>query len=342
MAHSFYFSPHILDNLHAPQTGFDVVKDTEEPRLCMYITSRGAKSFFVRKRIGGRDIRIIIGNYPEVDIDVARTAVDKVLANASKKTPVRRRPIVFRIIFNNYIENKVKRADESRIKLVRTARRHLGPIMDKIISEISTADINDTINKIRGVTIRNRMRDLVVGIFNFAMQGGFTKSNPAAEIPKMAENRRIRTINDESVRRLHSAITNMEDLNLRAAFLMLVYSFTNKTRVFSMRWDDLDFNNYTWCGLPLSDNAVTLLNNLPQDGDWVFPGARRGGHLTDPRTAWRKLTALARTPGLQMDDLHKFIMRKLTWSPDREALRDNMNTILWEIFQNTFFNSTDL
>ena len=66
MAHQFYFNPYILDNLPAPATGFDVVQDISEPRLRMYITSRGVKTFFVRKRVRGKDKRILIGKYPDV------------------------------------------------------------------------------------------------------------------------------------------------------------------------------------------------------------------------------------------------------------------------------------
>ena len=45
MAHQFFFNPFILDNLPAPATGFDVVQDMSEPRLRMYVTSRGVKTF---------------------------------------------------------------------------------------------------------------------------------------------------------------------------------------------------------------------------------------------------------------------------------------------------------
>lgn len=85
MAHQFFFNPYILDNLVPPARGFDVVQDVSEPRLRMYITSRGVKTFFVRKRVNGRDRRIIIGNYPDTDIEFARDAVNKVLDDASKK-----------------------------------------------------------------------------------------------------------------------------------------------------------------------------------------------------------------------------------------------------------------
>ena len=85
MAHQFYFNPYILDNVPAPSSGFDVVQDLEEPRLRMYITSRGVKTFFVRKRVNGKDKRILIGGYPDMDVDDARAAVETVLKNATKK-----------------------------------------------------------------------------------------------------------------------------------------------------------------------------------------------------------------------------------------------------------------
>ena len=96
MAHQFFFNPYILDNLPAPSSGFDVVQDLSEPRLRMYITSRGVKTFFVRKRVRGVDKRIIIGKYPTVDIEAARGAVQDVLDNASKKPVVRRKKITFK------------------------------------------------------------------------------------------------------------------------------------------------------------------------------------------------------------------------------------------------------
>ena len=104
MAHQFYFSPYILDNLPAPNKGFDVVQDITEPRLRMYVTSRGAKTFFVRKRVHGKDKRIIIGNYPEIDIDTAREKVPMMLAEVVKKTPVRRRKISFKQFVDLYLE----------------------------------------------------------------------------------------------------------------------------------------------------------------------------------------------------------------------------------------------
>ena len=119
MAHQFFFNPFILDNLPAPSAGFDVVQDLSEPRLRMYVTSRGVKTFFVRKRVHGRDKRIIIGNYPDVDIEQARGAVPGVLATAMEKPHVHRKKITLKKFMDLYLEKRVRRNSYSRYKLER-------------------------------------------------------------------------------------------------------------------------------------------------------------------------------------------------------------------------------
>lgn len=327
MAHQFFFNPYILDNLAAPSRGFDVVQDVSEPRLRMYITSRGVKTFFVRKRIKGRDRRVIIGKYPDMDIEDARSAVNDVLADATKKIPVRRKKVLFRDFVQMYLKNCVHRSIGSYDKLVRSIDRHLKLLWNKNVSDISSSDISDVVSKIDGDAIAERMQELLLSIFRYAVNTGYVKSNPVAELPKREQNRRRRPLNKYGLRRLVDAIENCGDLTLRAAFLMLIYGFATKLRVLSMQWEDLDFNRCMWCDMPLSDKAVVLLRDLPQDSYWVFPG-RGHGHLTDPRLAWSRVANDAGIPDLTMDDVYKFMTRHLVWAGDKENLRDNMNELL--------------
>ena len=330
MAHQFFFNPYILDNLPAPASGFDVVQDISEPRLRMYITSRGIKTFFVRKRVGGRDKRIRIGNYPEIDIDHARDAVATILTTVAKKPCRRRRPMTFREMFDMYVEQRLRRGEDSRTKLIRSVNRHLGALDSMRVRDITAADVSAVIEKIPGRAIAARMQDVVQSVLNFAIEQGYLDTNPAQGLPKIAQNRRVRPLNRGGLMRLVAEIEKMDDIVMRGAFLMLIYGFAPKSKVFGMSWEDLDFNQYTWRDVPLSDRAVVVLQDLPQDGIWVFPG-RGGSHLADPRFAWNRVAAAADIPDLTMDDVHKFIMRKLTWASDREDHRNNMNNLLDEL-----------
>jgi integrase len=330
MAHQFLFNPYILDNLPVPGSGFDVVRDTAEPALCMYITNRGVKSFFVRKRVNGRDRRIIIGKYPDTEIFEARSRVKEVLKTTGEKPRLRRKKTGFRRISDIYLIKKVRRSDEAKAKLARLMVRHLSPLFDKNVQDITEQDIADALTKIDGIAVRNRTHELLCSIFNFAIDGGYVTDNPAARIAKTKEHRRVRPLTRAGLDRLLAAIGREKSQTLRTAFLMLIYGFAPKSKIFAMQWRDLDFNNYTWNGRPLSDAAAVLLQDLPQNGKWVFPG-RCGRHLTDPRMSWKAVASRARIPDLTMDDVHKYLVRQLVWAFDREALRANMNDLIMGI-----------
>ncbi len=330
MAHQFYFNTYILDNLPAPSTGFDVVQDLSEPRLRMYVTSRGVKTFFVRTRVGGHDKRIIIGKYPDTDIEDARSAVPEILSRANQKPVTRRRKITFGDFLPMYMIGRVRREEFATAKLMRAVRRHVSGLFEKNMTDITGADIANEIEKISGDAIAARMQELVQSVFKYAIELGYAKTNPVVGLPRRAQHRRVRPLTYDGLHRLIIEINKMESQNLRAAFLMLIYGFAPKSQIFAMQWADLDFNHYTWNDMPLSDRAVVLLQDLPQDGLWVFPG-RGLGHLTDPRVIWRRLVASAGIPDLTMDDVNKFIMRKLTWASDKEEFRSNMNVLLNKI-----------
>ena len=327
MAHQFYFNSYILDSLPAPSSGFDVVQDMEEPRLRMYITSRGVKTFFVRKRINGKDKRILIGGYPETDIDDARRAVAGVLENATKKHVLRRKKITFKELLDLYLKNKVRRGEDSYMKLVRAVNRHLSDLFVKNITDISADDVHCVISKISGPAIAARMQELVQSVFKYASEIGYVKNNPIEKLEKIQQNRRIRPLNRAGLKKLVRVIEKQEDVVLRGVFLMLVYSFLPRSKVFSMAWEDLDFNHDMWKDKPLSDRAMLLLQNMPQDGQWVFP-SHGGMHLIDPRTSWRRVVRDAGIPNLTMDDVYKFLMRQVVWASDKDEFRANLNDLL--------------
>ena len=331
MAHQFFFNSYILDSLPAPEAGFDVVQDLSEPRLRMYITQRGVKSFFVRKRVNGRDKRIIIGKYPETDIEDARAKVSEILNEASKKIPTRRKKISFKEFINLYLEHKVRRSEDSLNKLKRAINLHFKNLFEKNIQDLSSKELQHALDKIAGRAMAARMQELLQSVFNYAIDMGYRKNNPMDDIERITVVRRQRKLNKAGLKKLLSAIKKEKDLNLRAAFLMLIYGFAPKTKIFKMRWEDLDFNHDLWGDYPLSDMAVLLLQDIPQDGEWVFMGRGRF-HLTDPRVAWKRIAKNAGVPDVTIDDVHKFLMHSLVWNPDKDNLRDNMNNLLSDLF----------
>ncbi|MDR0967228.1 MAG: integrase family protein [Rickettsiales bacterium] len=332
MSHQFFFSPHILDNLAMPESGFDVVQDITEPRLRLYITARGVKTFFTRKRVRGRDVRIIIGRWPDISIEYARAAVAEKITAASRPIPTRRNKIVFDKLWAVFVSRRIHRAPRSLEKLNRTAMRYFAPLMKREVATITNNDIVMVYKNIAenaGIPTANRMLEILGSVFKFAISVGHITKNPTLGIEKNPESRRKIKFGARELSRLVAVIKKESDPLLRSAFLMQVFAFAPKSAVFGMRWRDFDFNNDTWLSRPLSDSAVVLLRNIPQSTAYVFPS--RAGHLTDPRGAWKKIITAAKLPGVQMNDVYKYLRGRLEWSPHTEQLRQNMNDVLSDI-----------
>ena len=180
------------------------------------------------------------------------------------------------------------------------------------------------------------MQELLNSIFNYAIDTGYVKKNPAGVLEKIKQNRRVRPLNKAGLKRLMQAIGMEEYIVYRSAFYMLIYAFAPRSKVFAMSWEDLDFNHYMWKNRPLSDRASVLLQELSQDGQWVFP-SYGGTHIIDPRLAWRRVAQNAGMPNLTMDDVYKFLMRQVVWASDKEDLRTNFNELLDDLLSDDEF-----
>ena len=179
----------------------------------------------------------------------------------------------------------MRRNNQSRDKLERAINRHFPAILGSNIDEISTEDIKKVIDNIPGRAIAGRMQEFLQSVFKYATETGYVKQNPVLAIPKIKQHCRIRPLNKSGFHRLTRVINAETDPVLKSAFLMLIYGFASKASIFAMQWRDLDFNHYTWCEKPLSDMAVVLLQDLPQNGRWVFPGRDISVRYVDRLTA---------------------------------------------------------
>ncbi|MBR0212958.1 MAG: hypothetical protein IJQ55_05125, partial [Alphaproteobacteria bacterium] len=255
----------------------------------------------------------------------------EVLNEVSKKIPVRRKKMSFKDFVNLYLEHKVRRGEDSLNKLKRAINLHFKDLFEKNIQDLNSADLKKSLDGISGRAMAARMQELLQSIFNYAVDTGYRKDNPVNSLERIKVERRVRKLNKFGLNKLMNAINKEKDINLRSAFLMLIYGFAPKTKIFKMRWEDLDFNHDLWGDMPISGKAVLLLQDLPQDGEWVFWGRGRF-HLTDPRVAWKRIVKNAGIPDVTMDDVHKFLMHALVWNPDKDILRENMNDLLADLF----------
>ena len=111
METTFNFTKTLIDKLPIPEKGMETYKDTKEKGLSLYVTSGGAKTFFVRKRINGRDERVKLGTFPDMTVEQARKKALEVKAKvASGENPNLekhkiRDEMLFEQLFREYLEN---------------------------------------------------------------------------------------------------------------------------------------------------------------------------------------------------------------------------------------------
>ncbi|MDR2685914.1 MAG: integrase arm-type DNA-binding domain-containing protein [Rickettsiales bacterium] len=330
MTHSFPFSSAVLDSLIPPQTGFDVARDTSHPDLQLYITAGGAKTFFVRKRVRGKDIRKLIGRFPDMSIDEARDATKSALMKMRQPVKVRHGDITLKRMAEIYIKDKVRRAESSKQKLERTIARLWVDILGKKITEITRETLSGLHFEIamkHGKSTANRMRETLSAIFNYAIEEGYTKENPAKDLENFPEGGFNRRISDGEFHSLIRAMDMEKNPTMRAAMKMLVFGFSNKSDILGMKWKSLDLNRDVWHNKPLSDKAVLLLEQLPQKSKYVFPNtAGAKGHITDPKRAWKRITDRAGLSNMRIADIYKTLRGQV--DKHEGNIRRQINSIL--------------
>ncbi len=313
----FYFTPFFIDALQIPSHGYTTHYDTDVSDLRLYVTSRGAKTFFVRKRINGRDQRIILGSYPDTSIDAAREYAIQKMAALKKKPTTKKKHSINQISLREfvpiYIRKKIRRRPESRAKLVKTINRlweSLFPFNLNDITDEHVLTLHRYLEKHHGPSIANRMLEIMRGLYRYANLNNYADHNPAISVSKFIEVRRQRRLNSSEIQTLVRAIKSEKNSTFRAALLMMIYTGEKKSRVFSMRWSDLDFNQSLWetsAGpRALGDLAVVLLEKLPQRSAWVFPNKKSSsGHIVDPKRPWKRILKNTNINNVQLDDINK-------------------------------------
>ena len=122
-----------------------------------------------------------------------------------------------------------------------------------------------------------------------------------------------------------------DDINVRAAFLLLLSTGMRRGEVLKARWTNLDRPQASLFlptsksnkarSVPLSSFALAVVKALPRqdDSDYLFPGRKRNPHLTNIAKAWNRIRKRAGTPDLRAHDLRRTFATlaiRAGWSQD--------------------------
>lgn len=326
------FTKAAIERLELPETGRVYWYDTEARGLAVCLWPTGKRVFMLYRKIDGKPERIKLGEWPEMSVEQARTAVERFKGRiADGENPARKRRSVADAptlgeVFAEFIEAPT-RTKEKRPRSPVTIKgyrylfdEHLVAWQNRQVSRITRDDIEKMHNRIGGQRpyLANRVLSLLKAIFEFAVDKGKYATNPAARLPKFQEESRERFLQADELPKFFEALEAEPSEKVRDFIKVALFTGQRRTNVLSMKWEDVNLTRATWSiprtksGKPLvvalSVVAVEILTRrfaARTASLYVFPGRYDREYLRDPMRQWRGILAKAGLPGLRIHDLRR-------------------------------------
>jgi integrase len=307
----FNFTVQSILALTSPDKGIVVYKDTKEKGLSLYITANGIKTFFVRKRVKGRDERILIGQFPDIKIEQARKRAAAlkglVASNIDPKAEERKEKLnrkTFGDLFHEYMERYSKVHKKSWRYDEREVKKFLSHWLKRQLLDISKIDVQRLHEKIHaenGLYQANRMLERVRAMYNKGIEWGWEGVNPAIGIKKYKEKSRDRFIQPHEMPCLLKSLEEETNQTAKDYFLILLLTGVRRTNTLTMRWTNIDWDSKEWripdtkngepLTVPLLDKAIEILKERKKssNSDWVFPSDfDNEKHLVNFKRPWKR------------------------------------------------------
>ena len=327
------FTKKELEGIEPPQGSGKQVRyyDTKTRGLLLLVTSGGAKTFYVRRKVKGRSELYALGRFPELSVEQARAKAGgfhSALTEGKSPTQARRAEraeFTLGELFNEYLERHLKKSRKGWKEQELNFERNFGPWRSHKLSTISKSDIeklHGSIGSKRGQYAANRAIDLLRAMYNKGISWQmYSGPNQASGISEFTERPRDRVLQAEEVSRFIAAVESEQDENLKDFVRLCLFTGQRKTNILSMRWDNIDLKGRVWNipgekmknnqshTLALSSEEVKLLKKRAaspdKDEDWVFPGIGKTGHYVEPKRAWKRLIERAKIENLHIHDLRR-------------------------------------
>lgn len=323
------------------------ITDSEHPRLVLRVTDRGAKSFCYLGRFPGSDhpTRRLIGAYPATMLAEAREtarAWDKLLANGTDPAIEKKRLVeeqtrkareetlasanVFEVRARQYLREHCKDHRQSR-EVGRLIDKELLPVWrDRRIDEITSREIKDHIKiiKERSPSVARNTLTIAKAFFAWACDEEYLDVSPAAMIrPEKLIGQhqpRQRILSDAEIKSFWQATPQL-DYPFGDLFRLLLLCGVRLREAAHAKWGEIEGNLWVIPPerhkpgirhvVPLSDQAMQLIDALPRRGEHLFTMNGR-----QPVNAFayskKRLDAIMGVSGWRLHDLRRTMRSHLS------------------------------
>jgi len=305
------------------------IYDSETPNLAVCVSPAGRKTFYRCGKVRGRAMRVHLGAWPAITVQVARKLTLKVSAEIAngidpqaEKRTARNEPTL-RDLFEWYLEHHAKphlsprtwQGDEQRF------RTYLSQWSTRRLSQITRTEIVSLHTRL-GATIpvgANKVINLLRVLFRHGIRIGWCKANPAADIKRFKQQPRERYLQPDELPKFFAALEHVSPL-IRDFLLMCLFSGARRGNVQAMRWEDIDIDAGVWqipaeqsksrrsmrIVLPAAATEILQRRVSESSSEWVFPGrGSKTGHIAEPKRGWNRVRELAGIGDVRLHDLRR-------------------------------------
>jgi integrase len=283
----------LVANAKSPVTGRRMIWDALLPGFGLRVTDKGAKSWVVMYRLGGREAarqRLTLGKYPAFSLANARTRAREILeevakgndpaaAEADDESPRN----TVDAICDEFVERYAKPRNRSWKETKRILDMYVKPEWGaRLITDISRRHIIELLDAMvdRGAPVMAKQTHSTVRkLLNWAVDRGVISASPCLRIPPPARaNDRDRVLSDDELR---SVWNGCDRLGWPFCHVVRLLMLTGQRReeIATMRWPDIDIGAASWTlprsstknkrghEVPLAPAVVSILKALPKVHD---------------------------------------------------------------------------
>jgi integrase len=331
MAQRINFTRAALNGLPHPPAGKRAFHyDEKTPGLAVQVTSSGAKTFYLYRRVQGRPERIRLGSYPGLTIEQARRqaqALNGEIANGANPNALKRGErgeLTLGELYERYLADHIRPLGKSEKTLGSAWRVHLKPWAGRKLSAIKRSEVQALktrlVKESKAAGSVNRVLGIVSALYGWAAEHDLHKGdNPAQGVKKLRAATRDRFLQADELPRFFKALADEPNQTIRDYIVVSLLTGARRGNVLAMEWREVNLERATWTipaaktktgtdyTLPLTPVAVQVLEarQAVADGPWVFPSWGKTGHLVEPKKAWAALLKRADIEDLHLHDLRR-------------------------------------
>ena len=309
------------------------VWDDELKGFGIRVHPTGRKVFIVMTRVQGRQVRVTIGQHGAFTVAGARDRAVEIIAKAragedpSPRRNGARADVTVRTLCRRFLDDyvsvhcKPRTFDDYSHSVNSFILPKLGAFR---VSDVRRDHVAALHQDMRATPYQaNRTLAVLSKMFNLAELWEIRPdgSNPCRHVKRYRERRRERFLSDAEYVRLGEALRDAERSEMPsavAAVRLLMLTGCRLSEILTLRWDYVDMEAGQ-LHLPdsksgakivhLGEPALAVLRGIQraEGNPWVIVGRRRGRHLADLQTAWRRIRAQAGLHDVRIHDLrHSF------------------------------------